>query len=206
MQKDLIQILQNYRTIPVASIETKDEALRIAGLLLTLSLPVIELTNRSKSSIDALRELRKSYHNFILGMGSVLSVADCLNSMDAGADFLVSPIFSKELVDFCNKENVPYIPGVSTPTELYNAIECGCKIIKLFPAEQLGGIAYLKALVAPFRLKDFWLMPTGGITFENGRQYLANERVIACGMSCLADPKELESANFREKFNNMRLI
>jgi 2-dehydro-3-deoxyphosphogluconate aldolase/(4S)-4-hydroxy-2-oxoglutarate aldolase len=100
-----------------------------------------------------------------------------------------------ELVDFARENSHEYIPGISTPTELSCAIQ-KCGIVKIFPISLLGGIDYIKAVVAPFRMIDFHLVPTGGVTLSNYGDYLSNDKVISCGMSYIVDSALIREGDY----------
>ena len=102
-------------------------------------------------------------------------------AINSGADFIVMPGFNEKVVKFCKKKNVLCVPGVLTPTEITKAINCGCEILKLFPAEISGGVKYLKAVSAPFPSVKF--IPTGGINQNNYKDYLEQKNVLAVGGS-----------------------
>ena len=117
----------------------------------------------------------------LVGAGSVVSVKMAKVAIKSGADFIVMPGFNEDVVKFCKKKNVLCVPGVLTPTEITKAINLGCDILKLFPAEISGGVKYLKAVSAPFPNVKF--IPTGGINQENYQDYLEQKNVLAVGGS-----------------------
>ena len=121
----------------------------------------------------------------------MLTPAQAREALDAGARFIVAPGFSPGVVDYCLENDVPVFPGIATPTEIEAALTRDLTVLKFFPAESLGGVAYLKAISAPYGALEF--MPTGGISIQNIGSYLAFSKVVACGGSWMA-PSELISA------------
>ena len=122
------------------------------------------------------------------GAGTVLTTEQADLAIAAGAAFIVSPGLNPEVVTHCISRNIPVIPGVATPTEIEQAIGLGLDIVKFFPAEASGGLKYIKAVAAPYHQIRF--MPTGGINPQNVTEYLAYNRILACGGSWMV-PQEL---------------
>lgn len=182
----LVQVLRVNRVIPVAQFDDPGRARRIAELLLAASFSVIEITLRTEAAYDCIAAIRTAHPGMTVGAGSVLTADACLRAIDAGASFCVAPGTDPALIELAGTRSVPFVPGVATPTELTAALAL-CDLVKIFPASHLGGPDYIKAVAAPFRLKSFHLMPTGGINENNYRDYLAADRVVAVGMSWLVD-------------------
>ena len=114
--------------------------------------------------------------------------------MEAGAQFIVSPGFDSEVVDYCISRNIPVIPGCMTPTEITMAVKAGLSVVKFFPAQPAGGITMLKALAAPYPKLKF--MPTGGIDPQNLKDYLSFSKVIACGGSWMVKENLIKAGDF----------
>ncbi len=186
MAVDLVSIFKTNRVIPVAQFDDRESALKTAGLLVRNSIGILEITLRTESAIENIRAVCKEYPALTVGAGSVLSTDSLAKACDAGASFCVAPGMDPGLVDYAEERGVPFIPGVSTPTELNTALKT-CELIKIFPASLLGGVEYIKAVSAPFRSRIFHLVPTGGVTKDNYLDYLKQERVIAVGMSYIVD-------------------
>jgi 2-dehydro-3-deoxyphosphogluconate aldolase/(4S)-4-hydroxy-2-oxoglutarate aldolase len=138
--------------------------------------------------------MAEAYPDMLVGAGTVLSVEQAQRAVNAGAKFIVSPGFDEEVVDWCLANNVPVYPGIITPSEATKAVKRGLKIVKFFPAEQFGGVATIKALAAPFTTLKF--MPTGGINAKNIRDYLANNKIIACGGSWMVKGDLVKAGDF----------
>jgi len=192
-------ILRNYlkiaKIIPVAVLHSEDEALRLGELLLSESINVIEITFRTAAAKDCILAVKKHFPDMIVGAGSILNTEMFKQALDAQIDFAVSPILNKSLVDFALDSKINYIPGASTPSELYSALE-NFDVVKIFPAEQLGGVNYISAICAPFKMLDFDIMPTGGVNLENISSYLKTDRVTCCGLTQLADSKLIQAGDF----------
>ncbi len=128
------------------------------------------------------------------GAGTVLTPAQAKRARDAGAQFIVAPGFGPRVVDYCLEQGFPVYPGIATPTEVEAALEKGLTTLKFFPAEPMGGLAFLKAIAAPY--VDVNFMPTGGINAANIASYLAFNRVVACGGSWMAPTDWIAAKQF----------
>lgn len=132
----------------------------------------------------------------IVGAGTVVNVEQAKKALDAGSSFIVSPGFSRPVVEFAIDHNVLVLPGTCTPTEIMAAMEYNLKIVKFFPAKQYGGLDTIKALAAPFPSVRF--MPTGGISAANLLEYLAFPKIIACGGSWMVKDTYINEGRFDE--------
>ena len=186
---DVLEQIQKYEIVPVASFSSVEDALKISEGLMNKNLPIIEITFRTGDAPLFIQSVKKEFSAMLVGAGSVVSVKMAKDAVNAGADFIVMPGFNEDVVKFCKKKNVLCIPGVLTPTEITKAINLGCDILKLFPAEISGGVKYLKAVSAPFPNVKF--IPTGGINEGNYKDYLEQKNVLAVGGSWPID--ELKS-------------
>ncbi|MBN2402629.1 MAG: bifunctional 4-hydroxy-2-oxoglutarate aldolase/2-dehydro-3-deoxy-phosphogluconate aldolase [Spirochaetes bacterium] len=192
------EILKKNKVIPVAIFSEINSALKTAELLLNNSIDLLEITLRTEIAFKCIREITKTFPELVTGAGSVLSVDAFKEAIEDGARFGVAPALDFELVDYSLSKNVIFVPGISTPSELNSVIKTGLKFIKIFPASNIGGPDYIKAITAPFKMKDFYLIPTGGINEKNIAEYIKAERVIACGASYIVDGKLIEKGDFGE--------
>jgi 2-dehydro-3-deoxyphosphogluconate aldolase / (4S)-4-hydroxy-2-oxoglutarate aldolase len=176
--------IRRLKVVPVIVIDDGERALGLADALSAGGLPCAEITFRTPAAEDALRRIAAERPDVLAGAGTILTVEQAARARDAGARFIVSPGINPKVVAWCQDHRLPVFPGVCTPTEIETALECGLNVVKFFPAEPSGGLAYLKAVAAPFA--DLGFMPTGGITAANVREYLAFKRVVACGGSWMA--------------------
>ncbi len=167
--------------VPVVKIDRAEDALPLARALCAGGLPCAEVTFRTDAAAEAIRAMIAGYPDMCVGAGTVLNAEQVDAAVEAGAKFIVSPGLNPRTVRHCQEKNVPVIPGISTPSEIEQAIELGLETVKFFPAEQSGGLAKIKAMAAPYGKMNF--MPTGGINAGNLTSYLDFDKVIACGGS-----------------------
>jgi 2-dehydro-3-deoxyphosphogluconate aldolase / (4S)-4-hydroxy-2-oxoglutarate aldolase len=186
----MINRLAELKLIPMVVIDKAEHAAPFGEALVTGGLPVAEVTFRTPAAEAAIRALAKR-GDLLVGAGTILSVEQADRAIDAGAEFLVAPGTNPVVVEHVLKRGLPMLPGVVTPSEVELAMSLGVKTLKFFPAEPMGGIATLKALVGPY--PDVRFVPTGGITPELLTSYLNLRSVVACGGSWLA-PRELLAA------------
>lgn len=152
----------------------------VEQLLIKHDVPIIEVTYRSDLASKAIKELSES-GKLIVGAGTVRTIDQAKEAIKNGAQFIVSPAFSEQVVDYCLEKKIPVFPGTVTPGDIQRAIEKGIYTVKFFPANIYGGLAAIEALSGPFYDVNF--LPTGGINLENVTEYLANKAVIAVGGS-----------------------
>lgn len=190
-----LSLLQAQRVLPIGVFDDPERVARVAALLMQHGIRIIEVTLRTPAAYRCIEAIRKKVPDIAVGAGSVLSEDAFMTARDAGSQFFVSPCLDEALVSLASRLNVPYIPGVATPTELFNALKWS-RIIKIFPVSQLGGPGYLNAIAAPYNTREFNLIPTGGISEKNFAGYLQCDRVIACGMSYPVDRKLLDDGDF----------
>jgi 2-dehydro-3-deoxyphosphogluconate aldolase / (4S)-4-hydroxy-2-oxoglutarate aldolase len=191
---EFAQFIGALRVIPVVEIPSVDDAVPLARALVDAGLPCAEITFRTASAADAIAAIAAAVPDIRVGAGTVVTVAQAEAALAAGASFLVAPGFDPAVVDFALARGVPIVPGVCTPTEVVMAINRGLSVLKLFPAEAAGGVAYLKALAAPFGGVRF--VPTGGISADNLAAYLAVKQVIACGGSWMVKKALIAAGEF----------
>lgn len=188
--------LQALKVIPVIAIEQAEDIIPLGAALANNGLPVAEITFRSAAAVEAIRLLRQSQPEMLIGAGTVLNREQVIVAKEAGATFIVSPGFNPNTVKACQELNIPIIPGVNNPSTIEAALEMGLTTLKFFPAEASGGSAMIKALLAPYT--QITLMPTGGISTHNINEYLAIPRVIACGGTWMVDKKLIAEKQWEE--------
>ena len=179
------------RVVPVIVIDDARGAAPLASALSEGGLPCAEVTFRTKAAADAIRRMTDAQPDMLVGAGTVLTPTQVDTALEAGASFIVAPGFNPVVVDYCLEREVPVFPGVCTPSEVEAALMRGLRVVKFFPAEPAGGLAYLKAIAGPYADVEF--IPTGGITRANLASYLAFPRIVACGGSWMA-PQPLVAA------------
>jgi len=192
----IINTLSLLGIIPVVVIERPESGEKLAKALMDGGLPCMEITFRTEGAAKAIKKISQSYPQILLGAGTVLTIEQAALAIDAGAKFIVAPGLNRKVVEYCLSKNVPFIPGVATPTDIEMALEMGVETLKLFPAEGLGGVEYLKALSGPYKKVQF--IPTGGIHQANLMSYLNQQNVLACGGSWMVRTDLIQSENFDE--------
>lgn len=195
---DVLSQLRALRIVPVIVIDDALDAAPLAAALTGGGLPCAEVTFRTPSAAEAIRRMVGEFPDMLVGAGTVLTPDQVARARDAGARFIVAPGFNPAVVDYCLEQHIPVYPGVCTPTEIEMGLAKGLHVLKFFPAEAAGGLAFLKAVAAPYVGVEF--MPTGGINAKNLADYLAFRRVVACGGSWMA-PNELIA---QKRFGDIR--
>lgn len=180
--------------LPVINISEASVAEDVAKALRAGGLNSIEVTLRSADSLESIKIIEEKFPDMTVGAGTVLSTKTVDDALAAGADFIVCPGFDEEIVDYCIKNGVLVVPGVSSGSEIQKAVKMGLKILKFFPAELSGGIEAIKLLSGPFPSVKF--VPTGGINFKNLGTYLENEKILACGGSYMATADQIKNRDF----------
>jgi len=187
--------LRRIRLVPVIVIDDPENAVPLARALEAGGLPVAEITFRTPRAAEALRRIRDECPDVLRGAGTVLTPVQAAEACHAGAEFIVAPGFSPAVVDYCLDHDVAVFPGISTCTELEAALAKGLRVVKFFPAETLGGIAYLKMMSAPYA-SDVGFMPSGGISLSNIGDYLSFPRVVSCGGTWIAPADVIAAKQF----------
>jgi 2-dehydro-3-deoxyphosphogluconate aldolase/(4S)-4-hydroxy-2-oxoglutarate aldolase len=191
---DVIKELSLIGLVPVIKIDDAKDAAPLAKALYEGGLPCAEVTFRTAAAAEAIAEMVKACPDMLVGAGTVLTTAQVDEAVAAGAKFIVSPGLNPTVVKYCVDKNIPVMPGINNPSGIEQAMELGLKVVKFFPAEPSGGLNMLKAMAAPYGGVRF--MPTGGISPANVGDYLAWNRIIACGGSWMVPPKMLAEGNF----------
>lgn len=181
--------------VPVVVLDRAEDAAPLRDALLAGGLPIAEVTLRTEAGIASIAAMATD-PEMLVGAGTVLSAEQVDRAVDAGARFVVSPGFSRSVVERCQERGVPVFPGTVTATEVQAAHEAGLRTVKFFPAEQSGGLAALAALAAPFSMMRF--MPTGGISATTAGAYLAHPAVCAVGGSWMVARGLIAEGNFAE--------
>ena len=199
---DMMKQLQKLGIVPVVVLDREEDALPLAEALVKGGLPCAEVTFRTAAAEGAIRKMAKAYPDMIIGAGTVLTTEQADRAIDAGAKFIVSPGFNPKVTEYVLKKGVPMTPGVCTPTEIEATLQFDLDVLKFFPAEPSGGLKMIKALAAPYVGVNF--MPTGGISAANVREYLAYNRIVACGGSWMVTGALVKEGKFDEIENLVR--
>ncbi len=188
MQDKIIEVLQISPIVPVVVIENIKDAVPLAQSLIEGGIPIIEVTLRSSCALEAIELIAKNVPKMHMGAGTILNPTQLEQAQNRGAEFLISPGLTIKLLEHAKKKDMPLIPGVSSSSEVMQALELGYNALKFFPAEYCGGVKLLNAFNGPFKGVKF--CPTGGISADNMRSYLNLENVLCVGGSWLT-PKDL---------------
>jgi len=186
MQNQALEQIERTGLVPVIAMEDPELAVPLARALAEGEIPVIELTFRTSAAADAIARIRRECPDVLAGAGTVRTPDQVRQAHQAGARFIVAPGFNPDVAQACAALQLPFVPGVVTPTEIDRALLAGCQVLKFFPAEPSGGIEMLKALAAPFRHTGVKFLPTGGIREDNFAAYLALDIVTAVGGTWIA--------------------
>lgn len=189
------------RVIPVVAIENAQDAAQLADTLIEGGLPCAEITFRTAAAVDAMRIMAQR-GDILVGAGTVLKVDQVKTAVDVGAQFMVSPGFNPKVVGYCVENNITITPGISTPSDIEAALECGVDVLKFFPAEAFGGLNTLKAMSGPYGNVRF--VPTGGISPANLVEYLQFPKTLACGGTWIAKTGLIAEGNFDQILRNAR--
>jgi len=182
--------LADLRVVPVVVLDRADDAAPLADALAGGGIGCMEITFRTAAAADAIA-LVAGRDDVVVGAGTVTTAAQAVTAIDAGSRFIVSPGFDDGVAVVCRERGVAYLPGVATATEIMRARAAGVAVLKLFPAEAIGGLATLKALAAPF--PDVRFVPTGGVDEARAAEYLAHPAVLAVGGSWMV-PRDAVNA------------
>lgn len=190
---DVVERFQELKIVPVVVLNKLEDTLPTIGALVRGGLPVAEITFRTSCAADAIRLAVKEYPDALIGAGTVITAEQCEQAIACGAKFIVSPGLSAAVAKVCKEKNVPYFPGLVTPTEVIAALDLGLNMLKFFPASNFGGLKTIKAICAAFPQVKF--MPTGGVSEDNVLEFLSYDKIFACGGSWMTKgtPEEIEA-------------
>lgn len=191
-----VEELRKTGIVPVVVIDDAKDALKLGKALLDGGIACAEVTFRTEAAEEAIRILSKNYPDMLVGAGTVLTTEQVKRAVNAGAKFIVSPGINPKVVEYCVNNDIFIIPGTANPTNVETALEYDLKVVKFFPAEQAGGLNYIKAISAPY--PGVMFMPTGGINQSNVSKYLEYDRIIACGGSWMVKKDLIKEGKFDE--------
>ncbi|MCL1941302.1 MAG: bifunctional 4-hydroxy-2-oxoglutarate aldolase/2-dehydro-3-deoxy-phosphogluconate aldolase [Synergistaceae bacterium] len=193
---DILTKISEIGIVPVIAINDAQKAVPLAGALIAGGIPCAEITFRTAQGEESMRRIAGEVPEILLGAGTVTAVEQVDRAVAAGAKFIVSPGFNPKVAACCKEKGMPFTPGCSSPSDIEQALEMGLEVVKFFPAEQSGGLDFIKAVAAPYTTVKF--IPTGGINAANIAKYLAFEKIIACGGSWMVTADLIDSGNFDE--------
>tara|TARA_B110000208_G_scaffold90335_1_gene113823 strand:- start:478 stop:1095 length:618 start_codon:yes stop_codon:yes gene_type:complete len=189
-------LLAGNPVIPVITLDRVEDAVPLAEALVAGGLKVLEVTLRTEAAIEGIKQIIKHVPGAIVGTGTVCNEQQIKLSEDIGCQFMISPGATDKLLQAAQKSSVPFLPGISSVSELMRGLEYGHRDFKFFPAESAGGVPVLKAMAGPF--SDVKFCPTGGIGLHNVLAYLALPNVLCVGGSWIAQPKLIQAKNWAE--------
>lgn len=182
--------------VPVIAINDVEKAVPLAKALVKGGIPCAEVTFRTACAQEAIKRITEQVPEMLVGAGTVLTCEQLDRAVEAGSKFIVSPRFNPTVVKYALSKGVLMTPGTSTPGEMEQAMELGLDVVKFFPAEQNGGLAKIKAVCGPYTKLKF--MPTGGVNAKNMLDYIAFDRILACGGSWMVKSNLIDDGNFDE--------
>lgn len=195
-QTDFVTQIAEKKIVPVVKLDRASDAKPLGDALCAGGLGVAEVTFRTDAAEESIKIMKREFPEMIVGAGTVVNTEQAKRALDAGASFLVSPGFSRPVVEFALANQLPIFPGACTPSEIMAIMDYGLTVVKFFPAKQYGGLDTMKALAAPFPSVKF--MPTGGVNASNIRDYLAFDKILACGGSWMVKDSLINAGNFKE--------
>lgn len=188
----------NKRLLPAITLSTTDSARALTEALLEAGLNVMEITFRTSSAASAIGIIRKEFPEMFIGAGTILSQEQISLAIDSGAQFGLAPGFNENVVRTAIEKKLPFIPGVMSPSEIENALNYDIKLLKLFPANNLGGSQFVKSLQGPYHHTGVSFIPMGGVKLTNISEYLQYPIVEALGGTWMAPPDWIRAKQFKK--------
>jgi 2-dehydro-3-deoxyphosphogluconate aldolase/(4S)-4-hydroxy-2-oxoglutarate aldolase len=205
MEKEkIIEKIRDCGILPVIAVNEADQAVPLAEACVSSGLNALEITFRTACAAEALKQIKNAFPELLLGAGTVLTCAQADQAMEIGVDFIVTPGFNPELVKYVTGKDFPIVPGVSTPSEIEQAMALGLDTLKFFPAEQSGGVGAIKAFGGPYKKLSF--IPTGGMTFDNFTDYTSLDNVVAIGGSFMINKKHIADKDVEAMKEDIRTV
>jgi 2-dehydro-3-deoxyphosphogluconate aldolase/(4S)-4-hydroxy-2-oxoglutarate aldolase len=188
--------ISKVRVVPVVVIDRAEDAVPLAEALLASGLNVMEITFRTPAAEQSIRNVRKAFPQMLVGAGTILDTDQLLQAIDAGAQFAVAPGLNELVIRKAYALNLPFVPGVMTPSDVEHGLALGCKLQKFFPAEVAGGVKMLKALAGPYAHTGIKFIPLGGVNADNAHAYLTLPIVAAIGGSWIVERTLIAEKNW----------
>ena len=191
------QKISEIGVVPVIKLNHPErDAADLGRALCAGGVPVAEITFRATGADIAIKLMKEANSDMIVGAGTVTRTEQIDAVIAAGGEFIVTPGFDPELVQYAQEKSIPIFPGCTTASEYHQALKYNLEVIKFFPAEQSGGLAKIKALSSPFPM--FHVMPTGGISLKNLKEYLSSPVIAACGGSYMVTADLIDNQKWDE--------
>ncbi len=203
-RESIVNEITKRKAVAVIAIKELDTLVSVVDALLEGGISVMEITLRVPNAIQLIEEfVKQNKKDVLVGVGTVLNPKDAEAAIKAGARFVVSPIFKKEIIEKAHEYDIPAMPGCFTPTEIQTAYEAGADVIKVFPADVLG-MSFFKGVLAP--MPHIRMMPTGGVTLTNAGEWI---KVGACAVglgAALLEKSAIENKDFKKLTENAKAI
>ncbi|MBL7044286.1 MAG: bifunctional 4-hydroxy-2-oxoglutarate aldolase/2-dehydro-3-deoxy-phosphogluconate aldolase [Pirellulaceae bacterium] len=194
--REILPRLEACRVVAGFSVDKPEHAVPLAKALLAGGIDAIELTLRTPAAMEALKAICADVPEMLTGVGTILTPKAAAEVKAAGADFGVAPGMNPRVVRAAQEAGLPFAPGVATPSDLEAAIELGCRFVKFFPAEAVGGVPYLRSISAPYKHLGIQYFPLGGLNAENMVEYLKEPNVPVIGGSWIVKKKLVENLDW----------
>jgi 2-dehydro-3-deoxyphosphogluconate aldolase/(4S)-4-hydroxy-2-oxoglutarate aldolase len=194
--ENIIEQMEKVGVVTGFSVEKLEHAVPIAEALLAGGLNVIELTLRTPAALDALQAICEEVPEIVAGVGTILTPEQARQVKEAGATFGVSPGMNPEVIKACKNLELPFAPGIVSPSDLEAAISLGCRFVKFFPAEAAGGVVYLRSMSTPYKHMNVRYFPLGGINVDNMAYYLNEPNVPTVGGSWIVKKDLVEKEDW----------
>lgn len=198
MIENLKQRVHACRLLAVVAQPEAATAVPLAQALWQGGIRGMEVTFRTAEAAESIRRIKEAVPDMLMGAGTLLERGQVHAALEAGADFGVAPGFRLEVLETSRELGLPFAPGIATPTDIEAAVAEGCRLLKFFPAEPAGGLAYLRAISEPYAHLGIEYVPLGGINLERARDYLACDRVAAIGGSWLVPKEAVTSGDWEQ--------
>jgi len=195
---ELAQKVADSGILAVVVLDSAQQAPALADALASGGITAVELALRTPQSLEALRALRRHNPSLLIGAGTVIRPEQVRMVQDAGADFAVAPGTHHRVLEAACAAGISFAPGIVTPSDIENALAYGCNILKFFPAEPAGGLAYLRNMTAPYRHLKLRYIPLGGLNGENIAPYAQDKDILAIGGSWIAPKETIAAGNWDE--------
>ncbi len=193
---ELRQQLATSRAIATVTVQNVEDAKPLAEALLAGGIIAVEITMRTPVALKVMKIIADNYSEMIVMAGTVITPIQVRQVQDAGATCAVAPGMNERVLQAALEAKLPFAPGIATPSEIEQALELDCDILKFFPSEPMGGLKYLKSMQAPYAHLDLQFIPLGGLTAENAEDYLREDIILAVGGSWIANASAINSGDW----------
>lgn len=204
MDKYIVSELEKRGILAVLEINDVNNAVPAAKALVRGGITAIELALRTDAAEASIEAISRNVPEMLIGIGTVIKSGQSSRVKRLGAHFAVSPGFNPKIVKEAQEASLPFAPGIATASELEGAIELGCDVLKLFPAEPLGGMKYLDSMAGPYNYLGLKFIPLGGINIENLSAWAGNKKVLAIGGTWIAKKELIQNKNWKLIEENAR--